>query len=144
MLNTWTTELWMIRTASAFILSKHVFLLSFSYVPFFPSLLKAQISFLEIYLFRPCLYSYHLPPLFIFIKMDRKMQLKYVLFVVVYGDLRRIKRCSFLFLIFFSSSSNTTVRTQAVYSRYHHRYHYYDTEGKTRDQTVRCRTIRVH
>jgi hypothetical protein len=101
MLKPWATELWMIRTVSAFILSKHVFLLSFSYVPFFPSLLKASFSFRELYLFRPCLYPYHLPPVFIFIKNDRKMELKYVLFGVVYGDLRRIKRCLFLFLIFF-------------------------------------------
>ena len=40
-LKTWTTELWLIRTVSTFIHSEHVFLLSFSYVPFFPSLLKA-------------------------------------------------------------------------------------------------------
>ena len=76
MLKTWTTELWMIRTVSAFILSTHVFLLSFSSVPIFPSLLKASFSFREQYLFRPCLYSYHHPPLSVFIKMDRKMELK--------------------------------------------------------------------
>ena len=92
-LKTWTTELWLIRTVSAFIHSEHVFLLSFSCVPFFPSLLKASFSFREQYLFRPCLYPYHLPPVFIFIKNDRKMELKYVLFVVVYVDFRKIKRC---------------------------------------------------
>jgi hypothetical protein len=115
MLKPWTTELWMIRTVSAFILSTHVFLLSFSSVPFFPSLLTASFSFREQYLFRPCLYPYHLPPVFIFIKMDRKMELKYVLFVVVYGDFRRIKRCESLFSLLFLKNPHPRIIFQTRY-----------------------------
>ena len=83
MLKTWIVELWLIRAVSAFT-ARHVFLFSSSYVPFFPSLLKAQVSFLELHLFCPYLYSYHISPSLTFIKMDRKMKLKYLLFVAVH------------------------------------------------------------